>query len=117
LNGMGDFGLPAVVDVITPLLYGATKAADDAVNSLVYSGFPSPPAPTPPPVVVNPQQSDLGQAAINASLASGAAANQAMYSQFFGQVADTTTAANQGLSIVLVVALVAGLFLFGRAIR
>jgi hypothetical protein len=111
-----DFSLAATVDVITPLLYGATKAADDAVNSLVYAGFPSSPAPVPPPAVVNPQQSDLGQAAINASLASGAAANQAMYQQFFGQVADVNTAANQGLSIVLVVALVAGLFLFGKSI-
>jgi hypothetical protein len=117
MGAFSDFSAGTVASVLAPLLYGTVSAADQAVNSLVYSGFPSPPSPSPPPAVVNPQQSDLGQAAINASLASGAAANQAMYQQFFGQVADVNTAANQGLSIVLVVALVAGLFLFGRVIR
>lgn len=99
LGAFADWSTGAVASVLAPLSVATVQAADNAVNSLVYSGFPSPPAPLPPPAVVNPSQADLGQSAIDASLQAGATANQANLAQFFGNVADTNANANFGLSI------------------
>lgn len=112
-----DWSTGAVASAVAPLAVDAYSAGNSLLNQLVYSGNPAPPAPAPPPAVVNPSQADLGQSAIDASLSAGAAANQQMYQQFFGNVADTNANANAGLSIVLVVALLAGLFVAGKAIR
>lgn len=106
MTGMGDISTSAVADVVTPLLYNATKGVTDFFNSLVYSGYPAPPSPAPPPgPSTSAQETVPGAFTPDQAIAAGAAANQQTYQDFFGTVADTNAASNAGLGFWILVAL------------
>lgn len=90
------FGCPVDANGLAP---AGGQPSDAVVNPILYSGYPSPPAPLPvgstaggAPIPVVPASGDAAQQTIDTVLAENKAANDAAYQGFFSNVASGNAA-------------------------